>query len=405
MLKQLLHVAAVAMLAMGAGHGAQAQVAVKLGVLNDRSGVGADITGEGSVVAARMAVEDWRAAERGLAVEIVFADHQNKPDVGAAIASQWLEREHVDAILDVPTSSVGLAISTIVRERNKVFLNSSSASSDFSGKSCSPNTISWSIDTWALANGTGSAVTRRGGNSWFFLTADYAFGLALERDATEALTKAGGRVIGTVHHPFLASDFSSFIQQAQVSQAKVIGLANSGGDTVKSITEAAQFGVVQGGQSLAALLIYITDVKALGLQTAQGLLLTEAFYWDRDEGSRAFSKRFTERMGRGKVPTAVHAAVYSSVLHYLKAVEALHSAADGAAVVAKMKELPTEDPLFGKGSIRVDGRKLHDLYLFEVKQPTESKSEWDLYKLAATIPAAEAFRPLADGGCPLVKPQ
>lgn len=403
MLKHLLRAAIV--LAIGASHSGHAQVVVKLGVLNDRSGVGADITGEGSVVAARMAIEDARAADRGLNVELVFADHQNKPDVGAAIASQWFERDHVDAILDVPTSSVGLAVSTIAREKNKVFLNSSSASSDFSGKACSPNTISWSIDTWALANSTGLAVTRRGGTSWFFITADYAFGLALERDATEALIKAGGQVVGVVHHPFLASDFSSFIQQAQVSQAKVIGLANSGGDTVKSVAEAAQFGVVQGGQSLAALLIYITDVKALGLQTAQGLLLTEAFYWNRDDGSRAFSKRFTERMGRGKVPTSVHAAVYSSVLHYLKAVEALHGANDGATVVAKMKEMPTDDPLFGRGSIRTDGRKLHDLFLFEVKQPAESRSEWDLYKLSATIPAAEAFRPMNEGSCPLVKPQ
>lgn len=400
--RKMLGEAALALLLMCGAGSAQAQLTVKLGVLNDRSGVGADITGEGSVVAARMAVEDSRAAERGLNVGIVFADHQNKPDVGAAIASQWFEREHVDAILDVPTSSVGLAISTIARERNKVFLNASSAASDFSGRACSPNTISWSIDTWALAHSTGSAVTRRGGDTWFLLTADYAFGLALERDVKEAITKAGGRIIGGVRHPFLTSDFSSFIQQAQVSQAKVIGLANSGGDTVKSIQEAAQFGVVQDGQSLAALLIYITDVKALGLQRAQGLLLTEAFYWDRDEDSRAFSKRFAERMGRSKVPTAVHAAVYSSVLHYLKAVEALHGAADGAAVVAKMKEMPTGDPLFGNGSVRGDGRKLHDLYLFEVKKPAESAGEWDLYKIAATIPAAEAFRPMNEGGCPLV---
>ena len=399
-LQRLMLTAAV--LAACAGGVAHAQISVKLGVLNDRSGAGADITGEGSVIATRMAVDDFKPAEHGMKVEIVSADHQNKPDIGSSIVRQWFERDGVDAVVDVPVSSVGLAVSQIARDQNKVMLNASSASSDFSGKACSPNTVNWSIDSWALANGTGTAVTKRGGDTWFFLTADYAFGIALERDATQAVKKAGGQVLGAIHHPFLTADFSSYLQQAQVSKAKVIGLANSGGDTVKSVQQAAEFGVVQGGQSLAALLIYVTDVKAIGLQSAQGLLLTEAFYWDRDEGSRAFSKRFAERMG-GKMSTAVHAAVYSSVLHYLKAVDALKSAKDGAAVVAKIEALPTDDPLFGKGSVRVDGRKLHDLYLFEVKKPAESKGEWDLYKVVATIPAAEAFRPLSDGGCPLVK--
>jgi len=399
-LRKLLLTTAV--LAACAGGAARAQISVKLGVLNDRSGVGADITGVGSVIATRMAVEDFKPAEHGMTVEIVSADHQNKPDVGSSIARQWFEQEGVDAVVDVPTSSVGLAVSQITRDRNKVMLNDSSASSDFSGKSCSPNTVNWSIDSWALSNGTGTAVTKRGGDTWFFLTADYAFGIALERDATEAVKRAGGKVLGGIHHPFTSADFSSYIQQAQVSKAKVIGLANSGGDTVKSIQQSAEFGVVQGGQSLAALLIYVTDVKAIGLQAAQGLLLTEAFYWDRDEGSRAFSKRFAERMG-GKMSSSVHAAVYSSVLHYLKAVDALKSAKDGAAVVAEMKALPTDDPLFGRGSVRMDGRKLHDVYLFEVKKPSESKGEWDLYKVAATIPAAEAFRPMSEGGCPLVK--
>ena len=390
---------AVAALSAGA---AEAQVSVKLGVLNDRSGVYADITGEGSVIAARMAVEDFKAAEKGLKVEIVSADHQNKPDIGSNIARTWYDQDGVDVILDVPTSSVGLAISQISRDKNKVFLNSGSGTSDLTGKSCSPNTISWTYDTWALGNGTGSAMTKRGGNTWFFITADYAFGTALERDATEAIKKSGGQVVGSVRHPFPGQDFSSFMLQAQASKAKVVGFANAGGDTINSIKQASEFGLVQSGQSLAGLLIFISDIKSLGLQTAQGLVLTEPFYWDHDEASRAFSKRFADK-NAGKQPSAVHAGVYSSVIHYLKAIESLKGGRDGAAVVAKMKSLPTDDPIFGKGTVREDGRKLHDMYLFEVKKPAESKGPWDLYKTLATIPAAEAFRPMAEGGCPLVK--
>ncbi len=380
---------------------AEAQIAVKLGVLNDRSGVYADITGEGSVIAARMAVEDAKASERGITVSIVSADHQNKPDVGSSIARQWYDQDGVDVILDVPTSSVGLAISQISREKNKVFLNSGSGTSDLTGKACSPNTISWTYDTWALGNGTGSAMTKRGGDTWFFVSADYAFGTALERDATEAVKKAGGRVVGSVRHPFPGQDFSSFILQAQASKAKVVGFANAGGDTINAIKQASEFGLVQGGQSLAGLLIFVTDIKSLGLPVAQGLVLTEPFYWDRDDATRAFSKRFAERNG-GKQPSAVHAGVYSSTLHYLKAVEALRSGKDGAAVVAKMKDLPTDDTIFGKGSVRADGRKLHDMFLFEVKKPAESKGPWDLYKTLATIPASEAWRPMSEGGCSLV---
>jgi branched-chain amino acid transport system substrate-binding protein len=379
----------------------QAQTSVKLGVLNDRSGVYSDLTGEGSVIAARMAAEDFKAAEKGIKVDIVGADHQNKPDIGASIARQWYDQEGVDVILDVPTSSVALAVNGIAREKNKILINSGGGTSDLTGSQCSPNTVHWTYDTWALANGTGGAMVKRGGNTWFFVTADYAFGHALERDTAALVTKAGGKIVGTVRHPFPGQDFASFLLQAQSSGAKVIGLANAGGDFTNAMKQAAEFGIVQGGQSLAGLLVFITDVHSLGLQVAQGLVMTEAFYWDQNDQTRAWSRRFADRNG-GKMPTMVHAGVYAGALHYLKAVEALKSK-DTAQVMAKMKEMPTDDPLFGKGMIRQDGRKIHDMYLFEVKKPAESKGPWDLYKQLATIPADQAFRPLNEGGCPLVK--
>jgi branched-chain amino acid transport system substrate-binding protein len=379
----------------------QAQTSVKLGVLNDRSGIYSDLTGEGSVIAARMAAEDFKAAEKGIKVDIVGADHQNKPDIGASIARQWYDQAGVDVILDVPTSSVALAVNGIAREKNKILINSGGGTSDLTGSQCSPNTVHWTYDTWALANGTGGAMVKRGGNTWFFVTADYAFGHALERDTAALVTKAGGKVVGTVRHPFPGQDFASFLLQAQSSGAKVIGLANAGGDFTNTMKQAAEFGIVQGGQSLAGLLVFITDVHSLGLQVAQGLVMTEAFYWDQNDQTRAWSKRFADRNG-GKMPTMVHAGVYAGALHYLKAVEALKSK-DTAQVMAKMKDMPTDDPLFGKGMIRQDGRKIHDMYLFEVKKPTESKGPWDLYKQLATIPADQAFRPLNEGGCPLVK--
>jgi branched-chain amino acid transport system substrate-binding protein len=379
----------------------QAQTSVKLGVLNDRSGIYSDLTGEGSVIAARMAAEDFKASEKGIKVDIVGADHQNKPDIGASIARQWYDQEGVDVILDVPTSSVALAVNGIAREKNKILINSGGGTSDLTGSQCSPNTVHWTYDTWALANGTGGAMVKRGGNTWFFVTADYAFGHALERDTAALVTKAGGKVVGTVRHPFPGQDFASFLLQAQSSGAKVIGLANAGGDFTNTMKQAAEFGIVQGGQSLAGLLVFITDVHSLGLQVAQGLVMTEAFYWDQNDQTRAWSKRFADRNG-GKMPTMVHAGVYAGALHYLKAVEALKSK-DTALVMAKMKDMPTDDPLFGKGMIRQDGRKIHDMYLFEVKKPTESKGPWDLYKQLATIPADQAFRPLNEGGCPLVK--
>jgi len=383
---------------------AQAQYSdgvIKIGVMNDMSGTYADISGPGAIVAAKLAVEDFGADKKGMKVEIVGADHQNKPDIGSNIVRTWIDVDKVDVIVDVPTSSVALAVTDIVRDKNKVFLVSGAATADLSGPKCTPNTVHWTYDTWALANGTGKAIVKTGGDSWFFLTADYAFGHALERDTAAVVEQNGGKVLGKVRHPFPGTDFSSFLLQAQASKAKVIGLANAGGDTINAIKQAAEFGIVKGGQNLAGLLVFITDVHSLGLETAQGLIFTGAYYWDRNDESRAFAKRFAPQF-KGNMPSMVQAGVYASVLHYLKAVEALKSDADGKAVVAKMKELETDDPLFGKGKIRADGRKVHDMFLFEVKTPKESKAPWDYLKVRATIPAAEAFRPLNEGKCPLV---
>jgi len=392
-----------ASLALAAG-AVQAQISdgiIKIGVLNDMSSLYSDIAGPGSVVAARMAVEDFGAAKKGMKVEIISADHQNKPDVGSSIARQWYDVDKVDVIVDVPTSSVALAINQITRDKGKAFLVSGAASSDLTGKACSPNTIHWTYDTWMLANGTGSAIVKSGGDSWFFLTADYAFGLALERDTEAVVLKNGGKVLGRVRHPFPGQDFSSFLLQAQASKAKIIGLANAGGDTTNAIKQAAEFGIVKGGQNLAGMLVFITDIHGLGLQTAQGLIFTETFYWDLNDGTRAWSKRFAAANG-GKYPSMVQAGVYSSILHYLKAIEAAKTD-DGTKVIAKMKELPTDDSLFGKGVVRADGRKIHPAYLVEVKKPSESKGPYDYYKIRATIPANQAFRPMSEGGCPLVK--
>jgi branched-chain amino acid transport system substrate-binding protein len=383
---------------------AQAQISdgvIKIGVMNDQSGLYADIAGPGSTLAARMAVEDFGAAAKGMKVEVVFADHQNKPDVGSNIARTWYDVDKVDAIFDVPTSSVALAVSQITREKGKAFLVSGAATSDLTGKACSPNTIHWTYDTWMLANGTGSAIVKTGGDSWFFLTADYAFGHALERDTEAVVLKSGGKVLGKVRHPFPGTDFSSFLLQAQASKAKIIGLANAGGDTINSIKQAAEFGIVKGGQNLAGLLVFITDIHGIGLPTAQGLIFTESWYWDLNEPSRAWAKRFAAANGN-KYPSMVQAGVYSSVLHYLKAIEAIKTD-DGTKVIEQMKKMPTDDPLFGKGVVRADGRKIHPAYLVEVKKPEESKGPWDLYKIRATIPADQAFRPMDQGDCPLVK--
>ena len=398
--RKLSAAVALALAAMGA----QAQVSdgvVKIGVLSDMSSLYADIAGPGSVAAARMAVEDFGAAKKGMKVEIVSADHQNKPDVGSGVARQWYDVDKVDVIVDVPTSSVALAVNEITKQKGKAFLVSGAASSDLTGKACSPNTVHWTYDTWMLANGTGSAIVKTGGNSWFFVTADYAFGHALERDTEQMVQKSGGKVLGKVRHPLNSQDFSSFLLQAQASKAKIIGLANAGGDTINAIKQAAEFGIVQRGQNLAGLLVFISDVHGLGLNTAQGLIFTESFYWDLNDGTRAWSKRFASQ-NNNKYPTMVHAGVYSAVLHYLKAIEAAKTD-DGGKVVAQMKSMPTDDALFGKGRIRADGRKVHPAYLVEVKKPSESKGPWDYYKVRTQIPADQAFRPEKEGGCSLVK--
>jgi len=400
-MRKMMWLAALAAGLASGGASAQ-QISVKIGVLSDMSSLYSDIGGAGSVIAAKMAIADFAKSNPDVKVELVSGDHQNKPDVGSQIANQWFDVEKVDMIVDVPNSGVALAVSQIANQKNKVFLASGPAASDLTGPKCNANTIHWTYDTWMLANGTGKALVKTGGDTWFFLTADYAFGHALERDTAAAVEASGGKVLGKVRHPINTNDFSSFLLQAQSSKAKVIGLANAGGDTINSIKQAAEFGIVKGGQSLAGLLVFASDVNALGLATAQGLTLTETWYWDMNDANRAWTKRWqAERNAPGKFPTMVQAGVYSAVTHYLKGVAALKSASDGKAVVAEMKKLPTDDPLFGKGVVRADGRKVHPAYLFEVKAPADSKYAGDFYKLRATIPADEAFRPLKDGNCPL----
>ena len=377
---------------------------VKIGVLTDLSSLYADLGGPGSILAAQMAVEDSGLTSKGWTIDVISGDHQNKPDIGVGIARKWFDEDKVDVIADVPNSGVALAVAAVVKEKNGVYLNSGAASSDLTGRACTPNTVHWTYDTYTLANGTGKAVVKEGGDTWFFITADYAFGHALQRDTSAVVEANGGKILGSVNVPLNTPDFSSFVLQAQASGAKIIGLANAGGDTTNSIKQAHEYGIAGGGQKLAALLLFISDVNALGLVIAQGLQFTETFYWDMNDGTRAFSKRFVERMKNHAEPTMVQAGVYASLIHYFKALEALGgNPHDGAKVVAKMKGMPTDDPLFGEGMIRIDGRTIHPAYLFQVKSPAESKYPWDYYKLIATIPAEEAFRPLAESPCPLVK--
>ncbi|QIE55118.1 ABC transporter substrate-binding protein [Pikeienuella piscinae] len=382
-----------ALCALVAGAGYAQEINVKLGVLNDRSGIYSDLTGEGSVVAAQMAAEDFMAEEGGLNIEIVSADHQNKPDIGSNIARKWYDEEGVNAILDVPTSSVALAVAQITADNNGVLVNSGAGSTALTREQCLPTTIHWTYDTAALANGTGKAMTLAGGEKWFFLTADYAFGHSLEENTAAVVEANGGEVVGTVDVPFPATDFSSFLLQAQGSGADVIGLANAGGDTVNAIKQAQEFGITQAGQKLAALLFFITDVHALSPETRTGLSLTGAYYWDQDEGAREWSARFLER--HGSMASMVQAGVYSSTLHYLRAVKAVGTT-DGETVAAKMKETPFDDVLFGKGHIRGDGRGIHDMYLYQVKSPDESTGEWDLYTTVATIAGEDAFLPMLE---------
>lgn len=392
-------------LALGTAGGAAAQDKnIKIGVLTDNSGLYADLGGPGSTVAAQMAIEDSGLAAKGWKLDLISADHQNKPDIATAIARQWADVEKVDIFMDVLNSGVALAVNNVVKEKNSILIDTGAATSDLTNAQCSPNTVHWVYDTYMLANSTGQALVKAGGDTWYFLTADYAFGHALERDTTAVVVKSGGKVIGSVKHPLNTADFSSFLLQAQASKAKIVGMANAGGDTTNTIKQAAEFGIVAGGQKLAGLLLFITDVHALGLKVAQGLNFTETFYWDMNDGTRAFSKRFSERVKNKAMPSMVQAGVYSGLLHYFKALEAMGgNPHDGAKVVAKMKEMPTDDPLFGHGTIRADGRKLHPAYLFEVKKPEESKGPWDYYKLVGTTPADQAFRPLSESACPLVK--
>jgi branched-chain amino acid transport system substrate-binding protein len=373
---------------------------VKIGVLNDMSSLYSDGTGKGSLTAAQMAVADFGRSAKGRPIEVISADHLNKPDVGSTIARTWYDTNKVDAIVDVPTSSVALAVQQLTREKNRVFLISGAGASDLTGPACSPNGIHWTYDTFALSNVAGKAMVARGEDTWFFITADYAFGLALERDAANVVKGNGGKVLGAARAPLNTQDFSSFLLQAQASKAKVVGLANAGGDTQNAIKQAYEFGIQGQGQKLLALLLNITDVHSLGIRAAQGMIATEGFYWDMDDATRAFSKRFFEK--EGHMPTMIQAGVYSAVLHYLKAIDAAGTD-EAKAVVAQMKAMPINDFFAKNGRIRDDGRMVHDMYLVQVKSPEESKNEWDLYKVLATVPGDDAYRPLAAGGCPLVQ--
>jgi branched-chain amino acid transport system substrate-binding protein len=396
--------ALVAGLALAAsGSAANAQISdnvVKLGVLTDMSSLYADATGKGSVAAVEMAVADYGGKVAGVPIVVISADHQNKPDVGVNIARNWYDNEQVDVILDVPTSSVALPISALTREKNKIHINSGGGSSDLTGPACSPNTVHWTYDTYALANVAGKAMVKRGDDTWFFVTADYAFGQALQRDAANIVEANGGKVLGNVRHPLNSSDFSSYLLQAQASKAKVVALANAGGDTTNALKQASEFGLTQGGQKMIALLQEITDTHSLGIRQTQGLIVTDAFYWDLDDQTRAFSKRFYDKVGH--MPTMIQAGLYSATMHYLKAVEAIKTD-EAPKVMAQMRATPIHDFFAHDGKIRIDGRMVHEMHLFEVKKPEESKGEWDLYNLIATVPGDEAFRPLDKGGCPLVK--
>ena len=371
---------------------------VKLGVLTDETGVFSSLSGAGSVEAARMAAEDFNSKAAGKPIEIVHADHQNKADIGAAIARRWFDSEGVDAIVDVPNSAIALAVQEIAKERNRVLLVSTAAIADLTGKACSPVGVHWPGDTYAVAASAAKSIVAQGGDSWFFLTADFAFGHAMQRDASRFVEAAGGKVVGSVRHPLGTADFASLLLQAQSSRAKIVGLANGGADMTNSLKQAAEFGMARGGQRLAALGAFITDVHAVGLASAQGLLLTTSFYWDRTAESRQWSKRFFAR--RGVMPTQAQAGVYSAVAHYLKAVDALGSD-EANAVAAKMRDMPVHDFFADRGFVRADGRMVHDMYLVEVKKPGESQYDWDYYKILKGIPGEEAFRPMSEGGCPL----
>jgi len=374
---------------------------IKVGVLNDMSSVYADFQGPGSVLAAQMAAEDFMKTSKRK-VEVVFADHQNKPDVGANMARQWYDVDGVDVIADLPNSAVALAVNQIAKDKNKVVLGSGAGSSLLTGEQCSANFVHWTYDTWSYGHSAARAAYEQGGKKWYFITADYAFGHDLEKQASDEIKALGGTIVGAVRHPVGASDFSSFLLQAQSSGAEVVAFANAGGDLTNSLKQAAEFGLA-GKQRVVGLIFGVTNVPALGLKAVEGLQSVAPFYWDLNDGTREWSRRFQARHGKKMMPNDMHAGVYASLMHYFKAVEKVGSQADGRAVVAAMKATPTDDALFGKGTIRIDGRKLHPMYLLEAKKPAESKADWDYLKVAATVPADKAFRPLADGNCPLAK--
>jgi branched-chain amino acid transport system substrate-binding protein len=402
-MKSLLSLTAMAV-ALAASSAQAQQVSVKIGVMSDMSSLYADIGGPGSTAAAKLAIADFAKSNPNVKVELVSADHQNKADVGSGVVNKWYDTENVDMVIDVPNSGVALAVSQIAANKNKVFIVSGAAASDLTGPKCNANTVHWTYDTWMLANGTGKALTKAGGDTWFFLTSDYAFGHALERDTSAVVTANGGKVLGGVKHPINTADFSSFLLQAQASKAKIVGLANAGGDTTNAIKQAAEFGLGAHGQKLAALLLFINDVHSLGLKTAQGLSFTESFYWDMNDATRAWSKRFAAQANKGSMPSMTQAGNYAAVLHYLKALDALGgNPHDGAKVVAKMKEIMVDDPLFGKNQLRADGRRMVPAYLFEVKKPEESKYPWDYYKQVSKIDPEDVAVPLAQNPCPLLK--
>jgi branched-chain amino acid transport system substrate-binding protein len=398
----LIATAAIAMMSGGAGAqtAAVSDDVVKIGVLTDMSGQFADESGEGAVTAIKMAVEDFGGKVLGKPIEVLVADHQNKPDTASALARKWFDVDHVDMIGNLINSSIALTVSGLAKEKNRIAIINGSGSSRLTGDACTPNSVHYAYDTYALARGTGSALAKEGKRSWYFLTADYAFGHALEADTAAVVKAMGGEVVGSTRYPPNSFDQSSFLLQAQSSKAQVVALAGSGDVLVTSIKSAQEFGIQKSGQTLAGLLVWITDVKTLGLETAQGLVLTNAFYWDRDDETRAWSKRFFERMKR--MPHMGDAGDYSSTMHYLKAVEAAGTD-EAQAVMGKMREMPINDFFAKNGRIREDGRMVHDMYVYEVKKPSESKGEWDFYKLREVIPGDQAFRPLKDSACPLVK--
>jgi branched-chain amino acid transport system substrate-binding protein len=369
-------------------------------VLNDMNGVFADYQGPGSVIAAQLAVEDWGKTVNGLPVEVVAGDHQNKPELGLSLARGWLDQGGVDVILDVPNSSIALAVADLVRQRNAVFIGSGAGTADLTGARCSPNTVHWTYDTWQIGHTLGKAVTDRGGKTWFNVTADYVFGADLDRYVTEAVVAAGGRVLGGVKHPFPTSDFSSYLIAAQASGAQVLALNNSGDDTTTALKQASEFGLTRS-MRIAGPVYNINMARGVGLEVGQGVLCVSSFYWDQTDGTRAFSRRFQERHARHAMPNDMQAGVYASVIHYLKAVAKVGSATDGRAVVAAMKAMPTDDALFGHGGIRPDGRTLHPIYLLQTKTPAESREDWDFFKVIDSVPADQAFRPMAEGKCVL----